>query len=152
MTQLQNGLYLHQVDGIKFLTQHGRAILADDMGLGKTRQAVIAMNRPRDLFNLLRAVGHPSAHSFLSFAKRYCGAYKNDFGWVTEDASNSQPNSTYMGLKQLKLGPAFSDVLRKWGLEPRAPLIDQFLPAPGRDFETFQSLSDPAAKLEVENR
>ena len=44
MTQLQNGLYPHQVDGIKFLTQHGRAILADDMGLGKTRQAVIAMN------------------------------------------------------------------------------------------------------------
>jgi SNF2 family DNA or RNA helicase len=39
-----NGLYPHQVDGIKFLTQHGRAILADDMGLGKTRQAVIAMN------------------------------------------------------------------------------------------------------------
>ena len=28
MTQLQNGLYPHQVDGIKFLTQHGRAILA----------------------------------------------------------------------------------------------------------------------------
>lgn len=207
VTQLQNGLYPHQVDGIKFLTQHGRAILADDMGLGKSRQAVIAMNqaaptgvvlvicpaslklnwereihlvrandavevigvqgyevgkprwvvvnydqlaknaerlrtirwsgviideahfiknasqrtsqvlkiigvsdnkkesvegprlvflltgtpmpnRPRDLFNLLRAVGHPSARSFLSFAKRYCGAYKNDFGWVTEGASN----------------------------------------------------------------
>ena len=33
MTQLQNGLYPHQVDGIKFLTQHGRAILADDMGI-----------------------------------------------------------------------------------------------------------------------
>jgi SNF2 family DNA or RNA helicase len=31
---------------------------------------------------------HPSARSFLSFAKRYCGAYKNDFGWVTEGASN----------------------------------------------------------------
>ena len=30
MTQLKNGLYPHQVDGIKFLTQHGRAILADD--------------------------------------------------------------------------------------------------------------------------
>ena len=44
MTELQNGLYPHQVDGIKFLTQHGRAILADDMGLGKTRQAVIDMN------------------------------------------------------------------------------------------------------------
>ncbi|MCB1954135.1 MAG: DEAD/DEAH box helicase [Rhodocyclaceae bacterium] len=45
-------------------------------------------NRPRDLFNLLRAVGHPAARSFLSFAKRYCGAYRNDYGWVTDGASN----------------------------------------------------------------
>ena len=45
-------------------------------------------NRPRDLFNLLRAVGHPSSRSFLSFAKRYCGTYRNDFGWVTDGASN----------------------------------------------------------------
>ena len=45
-------------------------------------------NRPRDLFNLLRAVGHPSARSFLSFAKRYCGAYRNQYGWVTDGASN----------------------------------------------------------------
>jgi SNF2 family DNA or RNA helicase len=27
-------------------------------------------NRPRDLFNLLRCVGHPSARSFISFAKQ----------------------------------------------------------------------------------
>jgi SWI/SNF-related matrix-associated actin-dependent regulator 1 of chromatin subfamily A len=45
-------------------------------------------NRPRDAFNLLRCVGHPAARSFLSFAKRYCDAYKNDFGWVTTGASN----------------------------------------------------------------
>jgi SWI/SNF-related matrix-associated actin-dependent regulator 1 of chromatin subfamily A len=45
-------------------------------------------NRPRDLFNLLRCVGHPSARSFLSFAKRYCDAYQNDYGWVTTGASN----------------------------------------------------------------
>ena len=45
-------------------------------------------NRPRDLFNLLRCVGHPAARSFLSFAKRYCDAYKNDYGWVTSGASN----------------------------------------------------------------
>jgi SWI/SNF-related matrix-associated actin-dependent regulator 1 of chromatin subfamily A len=45
-------------------------------------------NRPRDLFNLLRCVGHPSARSFLSFAKRYCDAYRNDYGWVTTGASN----------------------------------------------------------------
>lgn len=45
-------------------------------------------SRPRDLFNLLRCVGHPSTRSFLSFAKRYCGAYRNDYGWVTTGASN----------------------------------------------------------------
>jgi SWI/SNF-related matrix-associated actin-dependent regulator 1 of chromatin subfamily A len=45
-------------------------------------------NRPRDLFNLLRCVGHPSARSFLSFAKQYCDAYQSDFGWVTTGASN----------------------------------------------------------------
>ena len=45
-------------------------------------------NRPRDLFNLLRATGHPSARSFLSFARRYCGGYRNDYGWVTDGASN----------------------------------------------------------------
>jgi hypothetical protein len=201
------GLYPHQVDGVRFLVRHGRAILADDMGLGKTRQAIVALqqaapdgavlvvcpaslklnwareirlvdpsaaikvigargeapaaprwiivnydllarnadklgaiawagvivdeahfiknasqrtsqvlkivgvsgdkragpggptqvflltgtpmpNRPRDLFNLLRAVGHPSARSFLPFAKRYCGAYRSAYGWVTEGASN----------------------------------------------------------------
>lgn len=45
-------------------------------------------NRPRDLFNLLRCVGHPAARSFLTFAKRYCDAYRNDYGWVTDGASN----------------------------------------------------------------
>ena len=45
-------------------------------------------NRPKDLFNLLRCVGHPSGRSFLSFAKRFCEAYRNDFGWVTTGASN----------------------------------------------------------------
>jgi SWI/SNF-related matrix-associated actin-dependent regulator 1 of chromatin subfamily A len=45
-------------------------------------------NRPRDLFNLLRCVGHPAARSFLSFARRYCDAYRNDYGWVTTGASH----------------------------------------------------------------
>ena len=45
-------------------------------------------NRPKDLFNLLRCVGHPSARSFISFAKQYCDAYKNDYGWVTTGSSN----------------------------------------------------------------
>ena len=46
----------------------------------------------------------------------------------------------------------FSDVLRKWGLKPRAPVMDQFLPEPGRDSETFRSLRDPEAKPDLESR
>ncbi len=46
------------------------------------------MNRPRDLFPLLRLVNHPLGRSFLSFAKRYCDAYRNEYGWVTDGASN----------------------------------------------------------------
>jgi SNF2 family DNA or RNA helicase len=45
-------------------------------------------NRPRDLFPLLQLAGHPMARSFLSFAKRYCAAEHNGFGWVTDGASN----------------------------------------------------------------
>ena len=66
-------------------------------------------NRPRDLFNLLRAVGHPSARSFLSFAKRYCGAYRSDYGWVTEGASNI-PELNLL-LKEVMLRRKKDDVL-----------------------------------------
>ena len=45
-------------------------------------------NRPRDLFPLLQLVGHPMGRSFMSFAKRYCDAKHNGFGWVTDGASN----------------------------------------------------------------
>ncbi len=45
-------------------------------------------NRPRDLFVLLQLVGHPLGRSFLSFAKRYCAAERNSFGWQTGGASN----------------------------------------------------------------
>lgn len=45
-------------------------------------------NRPRDLFPLLQLVGHPLGRSFLSFAKRYCAATHNGYGWVTDGASN----------------------------------------------------------------
>ena len=46
----------------------------------------------------------------------------------------------------------FSDVLRKWGLKPRAPVMDQFIPEPGRNSETFRSLRDPESKPDFEIR
>jgi SWI/SNF-related matrix-associated actin-dependent regulator 1 of chromatin subfamily A len=66
-------------------------------------------NRPRDLFNLLRCVGHPAARSFLSFAKRYCDAYKNDYGWVTTGASNLEELNLLM--KEMMLRRKKDEVL-----------------------------------------
>ena len=200
--RIARGLFPHQVEGVAFLMDRRRAILADDMGLGKTRQAIVALthtefdgpylvvcpasvkrnwvreiemadpetpahivgpddppgpdwkgwvivnydvlkrhqealagfpwkgivfdeahylknhtsqrsrlgrklveqgqgdpvvyaltgtpmtSRPRDLFVLLQVVGHPMGRSFLSFARRYCDAYHNGYGWVTDGASN----------------------------------------------------------------
>ncbi|MGH9310323.1 MAG: helicase-related protein, partial [Vicinamibacterales bacterium] len=40
------------------------------------------------LFVLLQLVGHSLGRSFLAFAKRYCAAERNDFGWQTRGASN----------------------------------------------------------------
>ena len=53
-------------------------------------------NRPRDLFPLLQLIGHPMGKSFLSFAKRYCDAYHNEYGWVTDGASNLEELSTQL--------------------------------------------------------
>jgi SWI/SNF-related matrix-associated actin-dependent regulator 1 of chromatin subfamily A len=66
-------------------------------------------NRPRDLYNLLRCVGHPSTRSFLSFAKRYCGAYCNDYGWVTDGASNLEELNLLM--KEVMLRRTKDEVL-----------------------------------------
>jgi SNF2 family DNA or RNA helicase len=41
--RLAEGLFPHQVDGVAFLLDRRRAILADDMGLGKTSQSITAL-------------------------------------------------------------------------------------------------------------
>lgn len=53
-------------------------------------------NRPRDLFNLLKAVRHPLANSFWSYAKRYCAAVDNGYGLDTNGASNLDELSKVM--------------------------------------------------------
>jgi SNF2 family DNA or RNA helicase len=68
--------------------------LADSAKSGGADPAVYLLtgtpltNRPRDLFVLLQLVGHPLGRSFLSFAKRYCAAERNEYGWQTGGASN----------------------------------------------------------------
>ena len=53
-------------------------------------------NRPRDLFNLLKALQHPMAKSFFSYAKRYCAAVNNGYGLNTDGASNLDELSQVM--------------------------------------------------------
>jgi SWI/SNF-related matrix-associated actin-dependent regulator 1 of chromatin subfamily A len=53
-------------------------------------------NRPRDLFNLLKAVKHPLSNSFYAYAKRYCAAHSNGFGLDTNGASNLEELSQVM--------------------------------------------------------
>jgi SWI/SNF-related matrix-associated actin-dependent regulator of chromatin subfamily A-like protein 1 len=70
-------------------SRHSRAIVdgADDPVVYALTGTPLT-NRPRDLFPLLQLCGHAMAKSFLSFAKRYCAAYRSDYGWVTDGASN----------------------------------------------------------------
>lgn len=94
------GVALDEAHFIKNASQRSSQALkilgvSDDRRAGVTGPRLVFLltgtpmpNRPRDLFNLLRAVGHPSARRFLSFARQYCGAYRNNFGWVTDGASN----------------------------------------------------------------
>lgn len=46
------------------------------------------MNRPIELFNLLRAVGHPLGDDYVEFGKRYCNGFKDEYGWDFTGASN----------------------------------------------------------------
>lgn len=45
-------------------------------------------NKTKDIFNALSIVNHPVATKFMSFALRYCRAYKGQFGWDTNGSSN----------------------------------------------------------------
>ena len=69
--------------------------LADRAGAQSARPPAVYLltgtpltNRPRDLFVLLQLVRHSLGRSFLGFAKRYCAAERNEYGWQTRGASN----------------------------------------------------------------
>ena len=66
-------------------------------------------NRPRDLFQLLKAIDHPVARSFYKFARKYCGAYDNGYGLDTNGASNLDELS--LVIAGVTLRRAKSDVL-----------------------------------------
>jgi SWI/SNF-related matrix-associated actin-dependent regulator of chromatin subfamily A-like protein 1 len=87
----------HYIKNDSARTRHVQRLLTTDTGLkqpGADPEAVYLLtgtpmsNRPRDLFNLLRAVRHPLGHSFFSYAKRYCAAFDNGYGLDSSGASN----------------------------------------------------------------
>jgi len=63
-------------------------------------------NRPRDLFNLLKIAHHPVTKSWYSFTKRYCGAYDNGYGLVTDGASNIEELAQVVAGKMLRRAKA----------------------------------------------
>jgi SWI/SNF-related matrix-associated actin-dependent regulator 1 of chromatin subfamily A len=46
------------------------------------------MNRPVELFNLLKAVEHPLGDDYVTFGRRYCGGVRTEYGWDFSGASN----------------------------------------------------------------
>lgn len=48
----------------------------------------IPNGQPQNLFNLLKLLGHPLGDQFMEYARRYCAAYQNQWGWVFTGASN----------------------------------------------------------------
>lgn len=45
-------------------------------------------NKPKDVFNLLKISDHILSRNFFSFAKKYCGATHNGFGWDFSGSSS----------------------------------------------------------------
>jgi SWI/SNF-related matrix-associated actin-dependent regulator 1 of chromatin subfamily A len=46
------------------------------------------LNRPRDVWNLLKTIDEETWGNFFKFAQRYCAAWKDRYGWKFDGASN----------------------------------------------------------------
>jgi SWI/SNF-related matrix-associated actin-dependent regulator 1 of chromatin subfamily A len=90
----------------------------------------------------LRCVGHPSARRFISFAKRYCDAYRNDYGWVTDGASNLDELNLLM--KELSLRRLKEEV------QDLPPKIRSWVPVAVDRKNTSVVCSDATAGNEIE--
>jgi SWI/SNF-related matrix-associated actin-dependent regulator 1 of chromatin subfamily A len=45
-------------------------------------------NKTKDIFNSLKAIEHPLSNKWMNFAMRYCGAYREQYGWNMDGSSN----------------------------------------------------------------
>ncbi|MCA1064584.1 DEAD/DEAH box helicase (plasmid) [Rossellomorea sp. AcN35-11] len=48
------------------------------------------VNKVKDIYNILKAIGHPIAYDFYWFAHRYCGAKRTGFGLTIDGASKQK--------------------------------------------------------------
>lgn len=53
-------------------------------------------NKPKDIFNILKVCNHILSRNFFSFAKKYCGARHNGFGWEFNSSSNEEELHKYL--------------------------------------------------------
>ncbi|MFZ9628618.1 MAG: SNF2-related protein [Ilumatobacteraceae bacterium] len=75
-------------------------------------------NRPRDLFQLLKAVRHPASRSFYHYARRYCDGRNNGYGLDSTGASNLDELSKVVAGVMLRRGKAealdLPEKVRSW--------------------------------------
>jgi len=66
-------------------------------------------NKTKDIYNNLKAINHPLAQKWMSFALRYCGAYQEKFGWNMDGSSNT--NELHEKLKPFMMRRLKSELL-----------------------------------------
>lgn len=88
------GLIVDEAHYIKNSSARSAAVL-DAAGRLRRRDGLVFLltgtpmaNRPRDLFNLLKAIDHPLGRNFYTFAVRYCDGHNNGYGLSSDGASN----------------------------------------------------------------
>jgi len=74
----------------KPVTERGRAVLqiTDKIEYVFCLTGTPITNKTKDIFNLLKAIEHPLSKKWMTFALRYCGAYRDRFGWDMNGSTN----------------------------------------------------------------
>ena len=66
-------------------------------------------NKTKDIFNTLKAINHPLTIKWMPFAKRYCNAYSDRYGWNMDGSSNT--NELHEKLKPFMMRRLKSELL-----------------------------------------
>jgi len=66
-------------------------------------------NKTKDIYNTLKAIEHPLSIKWMNFALRYCGAYKEQYGWNMDGTSNT--NELHEKLKPFMMRRLKSELL-----------------------------------------